>query len=245
MFYPYLVNGGLVWMLPIVFLSFISMAFILERLWYWARQTIHSHERKEILGKILHAPWQLSKAMEHCRHSKDSVVLTLHEFLLHYENVSLPIAERKARLFAESKGQESRHFLYLLTVIANIAGTLGLLGTVVGISMIFKSLAQEDSKGVALALSTAVYTTVAGILLFLLSYLPLFFFQTLSENLEDALDSNIQKLKDFLEVQEKSKMIFEEKSHTTASLLQEEIISDKIPDKESEEENIKTTLMEK
>lgn len=212
MFYPYLVNGGLVWMLPIVFLSFLGLSFVLERLWYWILYMIHAQERKKTLGKIFQSPWQLSLAMDCCKQSKDNVVLTLREFLLNYENVSLPIAERKARLFAESKLQESKRFLYLLTVIANIAGTLGLLGTVVGISMIFKSLAQEDSKGVALALSTAVYTTVAGILLFLSSYLPLFFFQTLSENLEDALDSNIQKLKDFLEVQEKSKMIFEEKN---------------------------------
>jgi len=237
-------------MLPIVFLSFLGLSFVLERLWYWILYMIHSRERKETLGKIFHSPWQISFAMNCCKQSKDSVLLTLREFLFHYENISLPIAERKARLFAESKLQESKRFLYLLTVIANIAGTLGLLGTVVGISMIFKSLSQEDSKGVALALSTAVYTTVAGILLFLSSYLPLFFFQTLSENLEDVLDSHIQKLKDFLEVQEKSKMIFEEKSILENQKLfftkeANETHQVPIPSKEENKEELEIPLFEK
>lgn len=201
MFYPYIVDGGMVWMLPLVFLSFVALALALERGWFWLDYLWTGRRRHEVIGKVMREPWRQTEALAATADSRDMVVSVLHEMVREYPRVSLAIAERKARMCADASVQRSRQFLDVLTVIANVAGTLGLLGTVVGISLIFKSLASEDTKGVALALSTAVYTTVAGIILFLVSYLPLFFFQKFSENLEDNLDAAIQNLKDFLEVQ--------------------------------------------
>jgi biopolymer transport protein ExbB/TolQ len=241
MFYPYIVDGGLVWMLPLVFLSYCALAFALERAWYWMCYFWYSHRRQDTLAKIMCEPWQQSEAITAMMHSSDAVVLALREMLQDYPKVNLAIAERKARFFADSQVQQSRKFLDILTVIANVAGTLGLLGTVVGISLIFKSLASEDSKGVALALSTAVYTTVAGIILFLMSYLPLFFFQKLSEHLEDSLDACIQKFKDFLEVQETLQPAASKAVALANQVSATEAATDEDDEDEADEEGKKTT----
>jgi biopolymer transport protein ExbB/TolQ len=208
MLYPYIVEGGLVWMMPIVLLSVCALAFCLERAFYWMQYFWNSRHRQHLIDKIFQMPLNLTHAAQYCKASKDVVILSLQEFLLQYQEVNLEIAARKSRLFAEARAEESRHFLDILALIASISGTLGLMGTVVGISLSFKSMAQGDSKGIALSLATALYTTVGGIILFLLSYLCLFFFQKFSDNLENILDVQLHKLNDLLEAREKSKIIF-------------------------------------
>ena len=212
MFYQYIEEAGFLWMMPIIFLSFCALAFCLERSWYWVIYFIKNRGRTSILQQFFQFPFDRSKAAGLSAQSPDIVLMTLHKFLANYENATLAIAERQTRMFAEEKVEESRSFLDLLSLIASISGTLGLMGTVIGISISFKSLASEDSKQMARSLSTALYTTIGGIILFLLSYLFWFFLQKLSEQMENAVDINIQKLKDILETGEKSKIIFEEPS---------------------------------
>ena len=209
MFYQYIKDAGFLWMMPIIFLSFCALAFCLERSWYWLVYFIKSRGRVNRLQQFFQMPFDRNKAARMLAQSADVVLMTLHKFLANYENATLAIAERQTRMFAEEQVEDSRSFLDLLSLIASISGTLGLMGTVIGISISFKSLASEDSKQMARSLSTALYTTIGGIILFLLSYLFWFFLQKLSERMETALDVNIQKLKDILETEEKSKMIFD------------------------------------
>lgn len=226
MFYPYIVEGGLIWMLPIVFLSFLALALCLERSWYWFVQYLHSRHRDKILKKMFQSSETLRKSIDYCNGSKDPLIMTLREFLVHYQEMTLEMAERKACVFAEAKVQESRSFLDWLTLIASISGTLGLFGTVVGISICFKTLAQADSKGMALALATALYTTVAGIILFFIAYLCSFFFQKCSDRMENDMDLNIQKAKDMLELEQKSKLVFTESANEHSKPKKECVISE-------------------
>jgi len=209
MLFPYIKEAGLTWMLPIIFLSFCAVAFCLERLCYWLIHWKNALGRKSTLRKLLSPPFNRKKVQQTCLNSQDHVLFSLGTFLKIYENVSLPIAERKARMFAEEQVEESRRFLDLLSLISNISGTLGLMGTVVGISLSFKSLVSEDSRALALSLSTAMYTTIGGIILFLISYLFFFFLSKFSDSFENDLDINVNKLKDLLEIEEKSAMVFE------------------------------------
>ncbi|HRU51670.1 MAG TPA: MotA/TolQ/ExbB proton channel family protein [Planctomycetota bacterium] len=204
MFYPYIVEGGLVWMLPIVLLSFFATAFALERGYYWVHLFYQSRNRQKILKQMFKKPFSSRDAVFIAEKSKDVVIQTLYQFLVHYQNMTLEIAERKAIQIAEEKIEESRQFLDWLSLIANISGTLGLLGTVVGISLSFKSMASEDAKGITLSLATALYTTVGGIILFFIAYLALFLFQKFTNQLDNALTNNLQTLKDTLEQQEKN-----------------------------------------
>lgn len=207
MFYPYIVEAGLVWMLPIVFLSFFATAFVMERIFYWLKTLFYAWNRTKILKLFFQVPFSKQAGLFLCYRSHDVVCQALYEFLQSYENMKLDIAERRAILFAEEKVDQSRQFLDWLSLIANISGTLGLMGTVVGISLSFKTMASEDSKGMALSLATALYTTVGGIILFLIAYLGLFLFQKLSNQLDNALTVNIQRLKNILEQEEKSQSV--------------------------------------
>lgn len=219
MFYPYIVEAGLVWMLPIVFLSFFATAFVMERIFYWLKTLFYAWNRTKILRLFFQVPFSKQAGLFLCYRSHDVVCQALYEFLQSYENMKLDIAERRAILFAEEKVDQSRQFLDWLSLIANISGTLGLMGTVVGISLSFKTMASEDSKGMALSLATALYTTVGGIILFLIAYLGLFLFQKLSNQLDNALTVNIQRLKNVLEQEEKSQsVVYSEQDQKTEQM---------------------------
>lgn len=209
MLYPYIEEGGLIWMLPIVFLSFYGVALVLERCYYWVVYLWNSQGREQHLKKIFVMPFRPQEAMQVCEHSKDPVMQTLYEYLKSYESMPLEIAERRANQFAETRMLEARQFIDWLSLVANLSGTLGLAGTVVGISISFKSMAMQDSQSLASSLATALYTTVGGIMLFLPAYLCVFICQKMADHLENALDVNIQNTKDILENQQKTRMIFE------------------------------------
>lgn len=226
MLYPYIKEAGLVWMMPIIFLSFCSVAFCLERLYYWMGYCMKSWHRGEILEQLFHPPkWDLAHAKKLCSRSEDIVIQTLHAFLCYYENMNLAIAERKAYSFGESKVEESRHFLDLLAMISNIAGTLGLMGTVVGISLSFKTMANEDSKGIATSLSTAMYTTIGGIVLFLISYIFWFFLQKFSDQVEGQMETYVLELKNILEHEEKSKMVFVNSAQKAPAVTAKKVVA--------------------
>ena len=239
MFYPYIKSAGFIWMMPIVFLSICAMAFALERLWFWIDYFLKSKDRHKIIDKFFAEPFSPKKAYNLCAGSNDMIALVLREFLCNYDNMNLNIAERKTLKFAEGEIEKSRQFLDWLGLIANISGTLGLMGTVVGISLSFKSLADQNSKTMALSLSTAMYTTIGGIILFLISYLFLFIFQKFSNHLENVLDTNIQRLKDILEKKEKSQMIFEEKQNINSVDSTKQTAKGNVPQKEKKVDNKK------
>lgn len=221
MFYPYIVEGGLIWMLPIVFLSFCGVALVLERAFFWSVYLWRVHGREHYLKQFFGIPFQPQESIQICQNSQDPILQTLYEYLKSYESMPLDIAERHANQFAENRVAESRQFIDWLSLIANLSGTLGLAGTVVGISISFKSMAMQDPQGLASSLATALYTTVGGIMLFLPAYLCVFACQKASDNLENILDENIQKTKNILESQQKTRMIFEQSVQSKPLMFQQ------------------------
>jgi len=218
MLYPYIQEAGLLWMSPIIFLSFIGLAITIERICYWITQKQKSLGRKKKLRKIFAEPFSAQRVTEICRNTQDNLLQVINEFVINYNAMTLELAERKTQLFADKKINESRQFHDILNLISSIAGTLGLMGTVVGISQSFKTLAREDPKGLASSLSTAMYTTIGGIILFLMAYLFLFFFEKIANRFEDDIDENIQRIKDLLEDQEKSQPIIFQEQEVIPSL---------------------------
>lgn len=207
MLYPYIQEAGLLWMSPIIFLSFIGFAIILERISYWFSTLEKTKGRKQKLSQIYSEPFSLSRVTKVCSNTQDHLLLIISEFITNYNKMSLDLAEKKTELFAGKKIDQSREFLDILSLISNIAGTLGLMGTVVGISQSFKTLANEDPKGLASSLSTAMYTTIGGIILFLMSYLCLFFLEKIANKFEDEVDEHLQQIKQYLCEKEKSQSI--------------------------------------
>ena len=64
--------------------------------------------------------------------------------------------------------------------------------------MSFEDIALSNPKGLALSLSTAMYTTVGGVVLFLVSAFFHFVFEGCAERLENRLDQEFRSLERML-----------------------------------------------
>lgn len=173
-------DGGRL-MHPLLLASVIAFAIILERAWFWVRffQRRDPNLRRELTNLYLHA--------ERIRRSRDDIAKILAEF------VRNPSDSVGSVLKAEAVVRDSRRHLGILNLIASISTSMGLLGTVIGVSLAFKSLSLHDATKLAEALSVALNTTVFGLVIFIPSYMALTFYSHLSSNvvleIEEAMES--------------------------------------------------------
>ncbi len=201
MFSHFIQKAGIWWMLPILLLAWVGVSLSIERLWYWMRLLQRQRRSQEQLTGLFQGDspsHETAGRLGRGPARRDPTLVTLSVFLVNLlvERIPLEIAETRARDRAQLAASDSRRFLTVLGFIANLAGTLGLLGTVAGVSMSFEHLANKNPTGLALSLSTAMYTTIGGIFLFLLTYLAVSVFTGLSERLEDRMDTHLTRLKE-------------------------------------------------
>jgi len=87
-----------------------------------------------------------------------------------------------ARRPAEERAAQAEHNLWRIDALAQLATSLGLFGTVLGIAQSFFSRGELAGPEVlATGLATALFTTVAGIGVFLVGQACLFIFHWLAE----------------------------------------------------------------
>ncbi|MBI2932075.1 MAG: MotA/TolQ/ExbB proton channel family protein [Planctomycetes bacterium] len=174
MFYTYVQEGGPAVMWPLAGLSWLATLFILERVFYWVRYSVRRNprlRRDAVEGRLSAGPTVSSG------HDPVAVITCW-----------LRVEPERGRLLAERLVSESRRGVYLLECIAGLSTSLGLFGTVVGVSMSFDSMAAGKADDVAHGLSVALYTTVAGLIIYLACFVAAGFFRHFSEKLEDELD---------------------------------------------------------
>ncbi|RME81445.1 MAG: MotA/TolQ/ExbB proton channel family protein, partial [Planctomycetota bacterium] len=183
MVYEYMQSPGgwLLW--PLFVASFIATLLVIERCLFWLQLWIFKNRR---LRKKLLQPHPNMTSLERHGFFGDPVVQVLWEY--HCEGLA------KAKVVGQKKIEETRKFLPTLSLFASISTSLGLLGTVVGVSMSFRSMALTDSQGVAMGLSTALYTTIVGLFIFLIASLFLHFFRSLSEGFQKELEAYLLEL---------------------------------------------------
>ena len=168
-------------MKPLLLASVVALAIILERAWYWIRffRRRDPALRKELTNLYLHA--------ERIRRSRDEIAMILAVF------VRNPADSMGSMLKAEAVVRDSRRHLGILNLIASISTSMGLLGTVIGVSLAFKSLSLHDATKLAEALSIALNTTMFGLVIFIPSYMALSFYSHLSSNIvleiEEAMEN--------------------------------------------------------
>lgn len=151
------------WLL--VFLSIISIAFILERFFTLGRVKRESTRIAEQLREILQANnlqslEDLSKnnsilesrALAYgLRHIRDRGIAGLEEIFTSYANIERPALER---------------YLGFLATVGSNAPFIGLLGTVFGVMDAFRGLAtsQGDATAVMMGISKALVATAIGLM---------------------------------------------------------------------------------
>jgi biopolymer transport protein ExbB len=159
------VKGGLV-MVPIIALSVVALAIVLERLWVLIkiRQNLPQFAQ-EVL--ILAQRGQYQKALLRCREVKHPLARVL---ALGITERNRPRAELERIMEREGEEQVEKleRNLGALIVIIGVEPMLGFLGTIIGLIKAFMSWEQLGSNVTVNSLAAGIYqamiTTAAGLI---------------------------------------------------------------------------------
>ncbi len=165
MFVSLIIKGGVV-MIPIIVLSIIGLAMILERAWaLWKIRIDIPQFAQEIFLHLERGQFQ--KALERCEKVKHPIA---EVFKLGILNRTLKRDEIEKMM--EREGDEQVQYLeqYLgaLIIIIGVEPMLGFLGTIIGLIQAFMAWEQLGSNITVSALASGIYqamiTTAGGLI---------------------------------------------------------------------------------
>jgi biopolymer transport protein ExbB len=158
--------GGIV-MIPLILLSVLTLALILERLMFWFRIV---GRQPQIAREVLTAyPRDLRKAFDILKQNLDLPIARTFLSALRLEQ-STP---EEFRLALETAAQAElptlKRFSTLFDTVISVAPLLGLLGTILGLIDAFSALrvgdiGGTDSVNVTVGISQALVSTAAGLI---------------------------------------------------------------------------------
>lgn len=193
-----LFSGGLIiW--PIILLSIISLAIIIEKSWNLAKDVILPRNlTNNVISQIKKN--SLSNSMKE-KMAEDSIQGTIF-FSLIEEKIK---SKTNLRLRAEEIGRfeinRLEKFMTLLGTIASVSPILGLLGTVMGMISIFSNLLNEGANSIgplAGGIAEALVTTAAGLIVAIPSLIFYRSFNRTIENYSLELEEESNKLINYL-----------------------------------------------
>ena len=167
-------RGGIV-MVPLFILSVISLALIIERIWFWimmgGRGTI---ERLEKINTAFRAE---DKEKVHQLTADDSSPIGAVAQALMKQGASDAVALEAV----ERQRPRLDRFMVALSTIITAAPLLGILGTVMGIIQSFRLLGDQttltDPSDVAGGIAAALLTTALGLIVALVTLFPYMLFR--------------------------------------------------------------------
>lgn len=157
--------GGIV-SIPLLFFSIITIAFIIERFWFWVR--IKSRERVLVKEVLKIYPSDCVTAINKLRKNLDLPIARIFLESLELENANAT----EFRLALETATQAElpllKRFNTFFQTVITVAPLLGLLGTILGLIQSFASLdlgntAGTNTAGVTGGISEALVSTVMGL----------------------------------------------------------------------------------
>lgn len=180
-----IIDRGGIAMYPLLFLSILSIATILERLWFWSRVVF---KEKKIFNRIMEAAernWDLvgKIAREHLNHPLANFVYSPFKL----SNPDPDIFHIALESAAEEELARMRKGDKVLEAIIALSPLLGLFGTVWGLiqalsSIRISDLGTADSSGVTLGIGESLISTAVGLLVAIVSLSFYRLFQALWSN---------------------------------------------------------------
>lgn len=165
-FWEYMDKGGPV-MWPILILSIIGFAVMIERAWVLRKARINVNEFLAKIRKALMVNRSLRDAVKICEQYQGPVASVMKAGLLKHgqpkEDVEKTI--ENAAMFETTRLERG---LAVIATAANIEPMLGFLGTVTGMINSFDALAKSGLSNpglVAAGISEALITTAAGLII--------------------------------------------------------------------------------
>jgi biopolymer transport protein ExbB len=183
-------RGGWV-MLPLLFLSIVSLTLIVERIWFWA--TLHRPARIRWLRRLGHA-LRIS--------DRDAVTRLVDRDQSPYSQVGRSLLEQGASDAVAVEAVEVQRpkfdrFMVSLSTIITAAPLLGILGTVIGIIRSFRLLGEPSEGGLAdpstvsHGIAEALLTTALGLIVALVTLFPYMIFRAQAERAIGRVESII------------------------------------------------------
>lgn len=164
MFLSLIIKGGPI-MIPIIALSIVALAIILER--YWVLLKIRINFQQFAQEIFLHLErGHLQKALERCEKVRHPIGEVFKLGILNYK-----LRREELEALMEREGDEQIQYLerYLgaLLIIVGVEPMLGFLGTIIGLIKAFMAWEQLGSNITVSALAAGIYqamiTTAAGL----------------------------------------------------------------------------------
>ncbi|MDR1834711.1 MAG: MotA/TolQ/ExbB proton channel family protein [Fusobacteriaceae bacterium] len=187
-------NGGVI-MYPILALSVLGLAVILERLFYFKIRERHNHGEITPVIKQSIEKRDLKEAVLALDKERSSSSRILRDVLIyHYKtrNSDVTALDEKAKECALMQLPKIERNMWLLSLVANVTPLLGLLGTVIGMIKTFYAVSiygTGDASVLAAGISEALITTAAG----LIAAIPAMLFYNYFNKKIDELMNNIEK----------------------------------------------------
>ena len=199
-------GGPIMW--PILIVSIIGVAVVLERIFWWTGRWMRRDPKR--IEKVFTAieTGDVAEASRLSRGSRDPVLRMMWNGLNH-QHASLQGALQVA---AGIEIKRAGRFLVVMDTLVTLAPLLGLLGTITGLIRSFSFLGNEE---------LAVQAVTGGIAIF--SLVPFNFFTSRVSNLEFELQTAATNLEVMLEAQNKEGREVEIESRTPSSATRSSI----------------------
>jgi biopolymer transport protein ExbB/TolQ len=192
-----IIQKGAIATYPLIILSVISVAVVLERLWSLRNISSLTLRIAESLVEPL-KKGQRDLAIVICKQSSDCPVGRIMLSILNHDTANRP--EMTNSIAAEAMFEEAQRLkknLWVLGTVASSAPFIGLLGTVVGIIKSFESMAVAGTGGfavVAAGISEALVATALGLGVAIIAVVFYNYFQTRIAGLNGLFRIQVAKL---------------------------------------------------
>src|SRR5438067_1816376 len=192
-------GGPIMW--PILIVSIIAVAVVLERIFWWTGRWMRRDPKR--IEKVFTAieTGDVAEASRLSRGSRDPVLRMMWNGLNH-QHASLQGALQVA---AGIEIKRAGRFLVVMDTLVTLAPLLGLLGTITGLIRSFSFLGNEELavQAVTGGIAEALIATACGLGIAIFALIPFNFFTSRVSNLEFELQTAATNLEVMLEAQHK------------------------------------------
>ena len=181
-------RGGYV-MVPLLFLSIVSLTLIAERAWFWT--VSHRPARVKRLARLndTFRRGDRASAAELVANDRSPYGEVARQLLGHGTSEAVAVEA------VENQRPRVDRFMVTLSTIITAAPLLGILGTVIGIIQSFNLLGEQDTltdpRAVSAGIAEALLTTALGLVVALITLFPYMIFRAHVERAIGRLESVI------------------------------------------------------
>jgi biopolymer transport protein ExbB len=181
----FLKGGPVMW--PILLCALAAVAVVGERSFWWWRESARRdvRRREKLLAALENS--DVEEGLRLAQGSKDPVIRMIRQSLNH-EHTSIPVALQMA---AGIELERAGRFLNVLDTLVTLAPLLGLLGTVTGLMRAFLKIGEAELSVMAVTggIGEALIATACGLLIAIVSLVPLNFFSGKLARLQFELET--------------------------------------------------------